>query len=191
MNGVRSLLTTAAALKIGSRSWWPAAGIRFSRGLLGPDRTLRDSYSKTLESGKVTGRGSLTCLARERRWGSCLPNSTHRITHAPKACSPALPSEGRGPLAAGRVDGMQPAARQVLIESLGLQEAGPGASGCKVRGAPGVCPRLSLCSGARPAAARAPAGPPGGRCLSNCSRRRGRRGRGSRAGGQPGAAEQR
>lgn len=62
----------------------------------------------------------------------------------------------------GQVAGTEPAAHQVLIESPGLQETGTAASGCKVKGAPGVCPRLSLGTGARPAATGRTCGAPGG-----------------------------
>lgn len=161
----------------------PGAGILFSWGLLGPDRTLRDSCSKTLDSGESHG-----------------PRLTHRpclgeqlvvfsaITYAPTQSSAPLPSEVKGTLAMGQVDGMQPAAHQVLIENLGLQETGARASGCKVKGAPGLCPCLSLCSGARPAPAGRTCGAPRGALPQRlqppprlCEPR----------GGQPGVGEQR
>lgn len=122
----------------------------------------RGSYSKTLDSGKVTGRGSLTCPAGESCWGCSLPPPTQSNHLRSHTLFPPLPSEVKGTLAVGQIDGMQPAARQVLIKSLGLQETGAGASGCKVKGAPGVCPWLSHCSGARPAAAGHTCGAPRG-----------------------------
>ncbi|XP_058423386.1 acidic amino acid decarboxylase GADL1 [Diceros bicornis minor] len=57
---------------------------------------------------------------------------------------------------------MWPAARQVLIESRGLQEAGSGASEGGVKAAPSARPRPSPCSGVRPAAAGCTCGSPRG-----------------------------
>lgn len=125
--------------------------------------------------------------ALPRRAALCL-FLPRQITHIPARCSPPLPSEGRGTPGKGQVVGMQPAAHQVLIESLGLQEPGTGASGCKVKGAPGVCPHLSLRPGARPAAAGCTCGAPRGALpqqLQPLPRLREPRG------GQPGVGEQR
>lgn len=58
--------------KIGSLRWWPGVVIRFSLGLLSPDRTLRGGDSQKMEAGKVILQGSLPhaqSLPRGGGWG--------------------------------------------------------------------------------------------------------------------------
>lgn len=132
--------------KISSLSWWPAAGVIFSLGLLRPDQTLRGGYSKKLDAGKIRAQRSLTCFVSRRAAGAlpdyCYPGKLLVVIY--------LPIDSRGTLALGHVCGTQPVTYQVLIR---LQEAGNGASDGKVKRAPRARTGPSLSSGVCSAAA--------------------------------------
>lgn len=101
--------------KIGSLRWWLGVVIRFSLGLLSPDRTLRGGDSKKMEAGKVTLQGSLTHAQSLPRSGGRGAGSGARF-----ATGYALPVPRAN---ASRPDTPSPSPSQ-----LGQRDPGPGSS---------------------------------------------------------------
>lgn len=106
--------------KIGSLRWWPGVVIRFSLGLLSPDRTLRGGDSQKMEAGKVILQGSLPhaqSLPRGGGWGSGV-----RAWRAGKVCcgvGPASSCAGKCPTPPHASPGPS---------QLGQRDPGPGSS---------------------------------------------------------------
>lgn len=157
--------------KIGSLGWWPGVVIRFSLGLLSPDRTLRGGDSQKMEAGKVTLQGSLThaqSLPRGGGWRSGVRGGGERgkvccRVGPASSCAgkcPTPPHASPGPSQLGQRDpGPGSSRRQVASSSASINRRG--SLGRPSSGSASASPSVPS-GGSRPAAAARTCGSPRG-----------------------------